>query len=142
MGSEEGSEVAQQKGRRSREDQIRELVDSLSPQEQEVRLGTLLNELIGHTRLEVNGELDTVQMNAVSRTRGLASELFRRTESTKYLSALNAGIIDCIPEQEWERIVRLPNADPGVRQLIDYFGEKRKAQEETVQPKPPQEPGQ
>jgi hypothetical protein len=126
IGNEEGAGGIE--GARDAHDPYSDHVDRLSPRDQQEEWSRLSQSLLELTRKEVGGEeLDPLELEEIDDMRGIASALFRKMGKTNIIQAATLGLIDCVPDEEWEKMTRMHIGDEVTNKTIDHYNKKRKS---------------
>jgi hypothetical protein len=102
-------------------------VDRLSPKDQQEEWSRISHSLLDLTRKEVSGEINPIELEEIDDMRGIASALFRKMGKTNIIQAATLGLIDCVPDEEWEKMTRMHIGDEVTKKTIDHFNKKRKS---------------
>lgn len=102
----------------------------LIAQAREERWGGISNDLLALTRREISGDLNPTEVEDAADLRVQASSLFRMLGKTNFVQAATLGLIDCVPEVEWERLRRMHIGDERDRKAIGHFDAKRKQKQD------------
>ena len=104
-------------------------------QAREERWGGLTHDLLALTRREISGDLDNAGIEEAGDLRVQAGSLFRLLGKTNYVQAATLGLIDCVPDQEWEGLTRMHIGDERDRKAIEHFDTIRRQNQNHKHPK-------
>lgn len=107
--------------------------EELIAKAREERWKGLSSDLLALTRKEISGNADPSEIEDAEDLRVQATTLFQQLGKTNFVQAATLGLVDCVPEGEWDELRKMHIGDERDKRAIEHFYKKR-----TQASKPPQ----